>query len=140
MSMIRWNPGRELGWLTRFDDFLTPFLALGNGTTVYSPALDVSESEDGFTVRMEVPGVAKDQIKLSVEDDVLTISGERHVESEDAKHLIRERRYGAFERRLSLPDTIDLEKVAARHEDGVLTVELPKNEEARITRREILVN
>ena len=138
MSMMRWNPARELGWLTSFDDFFAPFLLRGNGKTVFSPAMDVLEGEDAYTVRVEVPGVAKDEIKLSIEDEVLTISGDRR--EEQANLLIRERRYGAFERRLKLPEGIDLEKVDARHEDGVLTIELPKKEEAKLLRREILVN
>lgn len=105
----------------------------GNGTWV--PAMDVVETEDAIRCSIELPGMELDDIDVTVENDVLTISGERkHTREEHVKDggfRLFERRWGRFERRLSLPQGTDTERVKARYENGVLEVVLPKPEEVR---------
>ena len=106
-----------------------------DGLTTWVPAMDVVETEDAIRCSIELPGVAVDDIDLTIEDNVLTISGERrhdrdeHVE--DGGYRMFERRWGRFERRLSLPRGVDAERVSANYTNGVLEVVLPKSEEAR---------
>jgi HSP20 family protein len=103
------------------------------------PPLDVFETGDKLVVKVELPGIEPDAVEVSVEDSTLTVSGSRAFEQEtdeQSYHRI-ERRYGAFSRSLRLPQTADPEKVDARFDKGVLTIEVPKREEAKPRRIEI---
>lgn len=99
----------------------------------WSPALDVFDDKDNFVVTVELPGLKKEEINLSLHDGVLTISGERkHERDEKEGGTFRSERYfGKFQRSVTLPAAVDANKVAANYKDGVLTVELPKAEEAK---------
>lgn len=99
----------------------------------WAPAVDVSEKEDGVYVRAEVPGMSKDDIKLEVHDGTLTISGSKKQEKTDEKenYYRTERSFGSFCRTFSLPSTIQTDKIKANYKDGVLTITLPKVEEAK---------
>lgn len=99
----------------------------------WSPALDVFDDKDNFVVTVELPGLKKEEINLSVHDGVLTISGERKHERDekDGGAFRSERYFGKFQRSVTLPAAVDANKVAANYKDGVLTVELPKAEEAK---------
>jgi len=99
----------------------------------WSPALDVFDDKDNFVVTVELPGLKKEEINLSIHDGVLTISGERkHERDEKEGSTFRSERYfGKFQRSVTLPAAVDANKVAATYKDGVLTVELPKAEEAK---------
>ncbi len=92
------------------------------------PALDVEESDAGYTVRANLPGVKLEDISVNIHEDVLTISGETNQEQreENSRLLIRERRAGKFSRSLRFPSIVDGEAVAASFEDGVLSISLPK--------------
>jgi len=99
----------------------------------WAPAVDVMETDDEFQIRAELPGVEKKDVKLSVENGVLLISGHREQEKEEKGkryHKI-ERAYGNFARSFTVPETVDAEKVTAEFKNGVLTVRLPKSEKAR---------
>ena len=98
-----------------------------------APAIDVSENESRLTVTAELPGLDRKDIEVAVKDGVLTIRGEKRMEEEskDAKFHRVERRYGAFYRALSLPDSVDSEKVDATFRNGVLQVSLPKRPERK---------
>jgi HSP20 family protein len=105
--------------------------SLGN----LSPQVDVAENEDGLNVSVELPGLDSDDIKVSLENGVLSISGEKKREIEEGKegteyHLV-ERRYGRFQRSFTLPRGIDTEKATAKFENGVLNVTLPKSAKAK---------
>ena len=141
MSLVRWNPMRELHWLDRFGDLFAP-LEGRTEQAAFAPAIEVFEDDGGYTLRAEVPGISKKELSVGIDGDLLTISGERRAEErkEHGSCLIQERRFGAFERRLRLPETVDLGQVEASHEDGVLTIELPKKEEAKVVKRDISVN
>ena len=147
MFLERWNPAPGLSLFSDFgrlfDEAFTPFTrsANGEGSFAITPALEVTESDDAFAVRLELPGVGKEDVHVSLDDDVLTIKGEkRHEKKEEAGRVVTtEHVYGLFERALRLPETVDVDKLDARHADGVLTVTLPKREEARPVRRELKV-
>ena len=132
MSLIRWSPYRNLISLPdEVERFFNGFgLDYQNSDSVWSPTVDISETEDQYEVKAEIPGLKKEDIKLSVEDSVLTLSGERKVEKKsDKKNYHRlERAYGRFERSFRLPREVDSESIKASYKNGVLTVQIPKSE------------
>lgn len=97
------------------------------------PAADVSETPDFLTLRLEVPGMATEDIKIGVENNTLTVRGEKKHETktEDETFYRSERSYGAFERSFSLPGYVNNDDVHAKLENGVLTIRLPRREEAK---------
>ena len=105
----------------------------GSETRAFAPALNVVETEHAFTLTAELPGVAKDDVKITIEDGVLTLAGEkRHSEEQkDGQWHRVERAYGAFERSLALPKGVDGGAAQATFKDGVLTITLPKSEQAK---------
>ena len=120
--------------------FYSPFLALHRGETEvdtqdWAPSVDVSETDDTFEVRAELPGVAKDDLRVSVKDNLLTLSGEKRQENVDDTQNYRrvERRYGSFERRFTLPADVNTDDIKAEYTDGVLTLSIPKPEIAKPT-------
>lgn len=140
------STGAGLGAMQRqmnrlFEDFFTePFGFLG-GRELWGPALDVAETETAVHVHVEVPGVDPKKIEISVAGNELTLRGEKSEEKEEegkAWHRV-ERRYGSFVRTVSLPAPVDAGHVEATARDGVLTITLPKREEARPRRIEVKV-
>lgn len=105
------------------------------------PPMDVEEQDDTIRLTFEVPGVNPNEVNVSVENGVLTVSGEKKYEREtgDEKKGNRfvERRYGRFERTIALPPSVDADKISAHYDDGVLTLELPKAPESRRRKIEI---
>ncbi|PYI87222.1 MAG: heat-shock protein Hsp20 [Verrucomicrobia bacterium] len=139
-TTTRWDPFREL------DDFsnrLSSYfgrspLRRGDGEetmtmTQWVPAVDVSEDDKEYLIKAELPEIKREDVKVTVENGVLTISGERKMEKEekDKKYHRVERAYGSYLRSFSLPDDAEGEKVAAEFKDGVLKVHLPKNLKAK---------
>jgi len=110
--------------------------------TGWAPALDVHEDKDNFTIRVEVPGLKREDIAVSLQDDALVISGERKGEkiSEGTEVHRQECFYGKFQRALALPAPVAADKVKAVYKDGVLTVTLPKAEEAKPKQIDVSVN
>ena len=104
-----------------------------NGGHVLAPALDVTEDEHFVTVAAELPGLKKEDVRLSIENGVLTISGEKKYEKEakDASWHHMERRYGSIYRAVTLPSGVQAENADATFADGVLTVKLPKREDVK---------
>ena len=105
----------------------------GENLRQWFPVTDVSETPEGLTLRLEVPGLSRDQLKISVENNTLTVRGEKVQEtsSEDETFHRTERSFGSFERSFSLPPYVDTENVKASLQDGVLAITLPRREEAR---------
>jgi HSP20 family protein len=97
----------------------------------WNPAVDVYQNKDQFTVVVELPGLKKEEIEISLHDDTLTISGERNREESSGEEFLTERSYGKFQRSLTLPTAVVAEKVNASYKDGLLQVVLPKAEEAK---------
>jgi len=118
-----------------FDRFFEPRWEEFEAVGAWAPKLDFSETKDAFVVKAEVPGVEQKDISVSIQDQMLTIKGEKHKEKEekDEKYHRVERSWGAFARTIALPAGVDTEKVNATFKDGVLTVKLPKTPAAKGT-------
>ncbi|GAB4520888.1 MAG: Hsp20/alpha crystallin family protein [Anaerolineales bacterium] len=136
-SMMRWDPFREMQALRETVDRLFES-SLSNWsdepqTLGWTLALDVAESENEYLVKASVPGVKPDDLDITFTDNTLTIKGELKAEEErsEVRYHIRERRYGQFTRSIALPTTIDTEHIMAEYDNGVLSLHLPKAEEAR---------
>ena len=154
MKLTRWqNP--QLAWpgfgrmLTLQDEldrlFDSPWGEMARATqtlNAWTPALDVSEDKDKFTVRAEIPGMKREEIAVTIHDGLLSITGERKAEEKaegEAVHR-QERFYGKFERTITLPTHVAADKVKAQYKDGVLTISLPKTEEAKPKQIDVSVN
>jgi HSP20 family protein len=139
MAITRWRPFRDLVSIQDemnrlFEDFFghTPVRA-GWTEGVWNPSVDVSEDKDNVVIKAEMPGMTKDDVKISVQDNVLTLKGEKKQEKEEKEknyHRI-ERSYGSFCRSFQLPTTVKTDKIKANYKDGVLSVTLPKTEEVK---------
>ncbi|MBO8166846.1 MAG: Hsp20/alpha crystallin family protein [Thermotogae bacterium] len=108
----------------------------------FIPAVDVYETDDAIFLEMEVPGIKKGDLKIKLEDGVLSVTGEKKYEKKEKSrnyHLV-ERGYGSFSRAFRLPDSIDTKKVKANYDNGVLKIELPKKEEAKKEAVEIKID
>ena len=110
-----------------------PQKGFGQLTEAWSPAIDIYDSKDNILVRADLPGLSKDEIDISVQNDTLTIRGGKKHESEhkEKEYLRKERFYGSFYRSIALPSTVDSLKVTATYKNGVLELVLPKKEEAK---------
>ena len=120
-----------------FDDMFRgamPTLGMGHGTMAW-PSIDVSESDCEIRISAEVPGMSEKDVELLVEDGVLVLRGENKSETEDKDRGYSERFFGRFERRIALPSSVDDKAAKADFRNGVLTVTLPKSEEAERGRR-----
>ena len=131
-----WSPFEELSQMRRDMERLTEGItrgfARGSSAGVF-PLMNLTEDNDAYYLRAELPGMKADEIELSVTGDSISISGERKIANEDtdAKYHRRERESGKFSRILNLPGPINVEKVDASSVDGVLTIKLPKSEAAK---------
>lgn len=107
--------------------------------TAWALALDVAEKEDAFIVRASLPGINPDDLEITLTDNVLTIKGDvqENKEFEDAQWHLRERRYGAFQRSITLPTPVNADAIEATYEDGVLSLNVPKVEEVKSKRIEV---
>ncbi|MDF0751419.1 Hsp20/alpha crystallin family protein [Marinobacter sp. 71-i] len=139
-NITRWNPVSE------FDDLMNRYnrlfgLARGNGEregkdlfsrSDWAPAVDIKETPEAFNIEAELPGMSKDDVKVTVQDGVLSIQGERKHEEEtnDRKHHRIERVYGSFLRRFTLPENVDENSIRANFKDGILSLTLTKAEPA----------
>lgn len=149
-SIVRWQPMQEFTSLQRqmnrlFDSFfgrttsLMPFQE-NQSDCECGPPVDIYEDDQRLTFRVEVPGVDEKDIKVEVENNVLTVHGERKLEKDIKEENFRrmERHYGAFSRSFTLPSTVDPEKIEANYTHGVLAIQMPKRAGARP--KEIKVN
>jgi HSP20 family protein len=134
--MVRWNPFEEVSSLRRLmDQPIEAFFGGGPFTAelAWRPLADVSETKEGFTVSVELPGMKQEEIVVSVEENVLTVKGERKRENEASEEGYSrvERFHGSFERHFTFPGTVDMERIQATYRDGILEIRLPKKEEAK---------
>ncbi len=135
MSLIRWSPKNDFTGLDLFDNFFTPDVfgkPVSFDTQNWLPNTDVVEKKDKYLVKIELPGLEKKDVDITVEDNILSISGERREEKEEKEtryHRV-ERRYGSFVRSFRLPETVNQNAIEASFKNGVLTVKLPKSEKA----------
>jgi HSP20 family protein len=141
MALVRWRPTTD-SW--------DPFAGLEEirremnrvFDTAFAPALDVVEEQDNFLVKIDLPGLGKDDVSVTIQDNFLTIKGERKhdVEKKETNFYHRERVHGTFARTIELPTRVDAGKVEATFRDGVLHVTLPKSEEAKPKEIKVSVN
>ncbi len=140
-----WEPFRDLVMVRDdVDRLLDTFFEREGGAydECWRPAVDIEENNGNLVVKAELPGISKQDIKVSVKDDVLTILGERKRESEQKDRLFHrvERCYGQFRRMIRLPAQVDADKVKAAYKDGVLQITLPKPESLKPRQIEVDVN
>jgi HSP20 family protein len=146
MAIVRWDPARELDVLQTdmnrlFDTFFQDrgvSRSSGVGQR-WVPAMDLTETEDEFMLRADLPGLGEDDVEIEVKDDVLTVSGERKSEHQDrGEGFYRvERSFGRFSRSLDLPAGVDASSVTAEFDRGVLEVHIPKPAEHQPTKIQI---
>lgn len=134
-NVIRWNPFREIAEMQRqFDRTFDEgwHKTASRFETTWMP-VDVTETEDNYTVIANLPGLTSDAIDVNFHDGVLTINGEVHQQTTDENNrvLVRERTYGKFNRRIKLPLPVDADSISATYNDGVLILDLPKAESAK---------
>lgn len=142
-TLNRYDPMRNVASLhDEMDRLLRQALGDREGASsagAFTPALDVEEDENAFTLHVELPGVSAEDVDVSLEESVLTISGERRFYDERSGEGFRriERHFGRFHRAVRLPDRVDADGVEASYRDGMLTIRVPKAEEAKPRRIEI---
>ncbi len=154
-SLIRWNAPGMTGWpaygrLTDLRDeidrlFDLPLSEMSRSARWFSgwtPALDLFEEKDNLVVKVELPGMKREDIDVSLHENGLSISGERKGEEKhkDAEVYRTERFVGRFQRTVALPTAVAADKVKAQYKDGILTITLPKTEEAKPKRIDVNVN
>jgi len=130
-TLTRWDPFAELGELrSRFDRMFDEWL--DGRERAWTPAVDVVREDDHLVVRADLPGITPEEVKIEVEDDILTISGEHEErkEEKDTDYVRRERRYGSFSRSMALPGGVDAKEITASTRDGVVEVTVPLPKEA----------
>ncbi len=145
-TLSRWDPFRELSkvqdQVNRFfeDSFLRR--AGDSSLTAWAPEVDIHETADALVLEADLPGIDEKDLDIRVENNILTIAGERKFEKKvnEENYLRVERSYGSFSRSFSLPHTINTEQIQADYRNGVLTIRLPKREEAKPKKIKIAVN
>lgn len=146
MALVKWDPLREMeDMFTRYAKSMG-WPALGAQETMaaaeWAPRVDIAETDAAYVIKAEIPGVRKEDVKITVDNGILTISGERKEEKEekDKKFHRVERIYGSFSRSFTLPDNVDESKIDAEFKDGVLTLTIPKTEKAKPRAVEVKVH
>ncbi len=153
MTLMRWTPSRDLPALPSevlgiqreinrmFDSFFRGPEEDGLQTTSWNPLVDVTENDHSYLLNVELPGVSRNDVKIVVQDNQLTIRGEKkqEKESKNSNYHRVERSYGSFQRTFTLPTTVKAEKIEANYNDGVLTITVPKAEEAKAKEIEVKV-
>jgi len=138
MALMKWTPFGDLATFRRemdrlFERFFGELPTLEFPAFGWTPRLDVSETKDSVTVKVELPGLEPKDLDISISGNMLTIKGEKKQETEekDEHHHLVERAYGSFSRMVQLPAPVSADKVKATFKNGVLTIALPKTEEAK---------
>jgi HSP20 family protein len=147
MLLTKWKPAEnQLRFKNEYDrlfeSFFNDFLPESNDLYSLSPKADVEESDKDYTVTVEVPGIDKKDLKLHLEDNKLTISGEKKQSKEvkDSNYICTERSYGGFQRAFDLPRSVKISDIKAEYKDGIVKIKVPKSEEAKRKEIEIKIN
>ena len=144
MSLIKSN---EANWLPSVFDDMFKADWLGGTTNVNSigtsiPAVNIQESDDNFMVEVAAPGKTRNDFNIELDNDILTISSEEKMDNKtsekNGRYTRKEFSYSNFKRAFSLPETVDNEKIAASYENGVLVINLPKKEEAKVQAKRMI--
>lgn len=138
MAIIRWDPFREMTQAqSQFSKIMDQ--VMGGRQEAWLPAIDVFDTKDAVLLKAEIAGMNPDDIHIDVEDNVLTVKGERRFEEtiDEERYYRVERRFGSFQRSLALPQGMKVEDITANYEDGILTITVPKAEEEKPKRIEV---
>jgi HSP20 family protein len=145
-QLIQWNPFQELEQMherlaSLFDDGQRERRRNGRETQAWAPAVDITEDDKSYVIKAELPEVKKEDVHVSVDNGLLTLSGERSFEREEKgrKYHRVERAYGSFARTFTLPENVDPAKVNASYKDGLLTITLAKSREAKPKQIEVKI-
>lgn len=153
MTLVKWSPVRDLGNIEKeFDSLFRSFRNRFESTeendsnkeldnAVWMPLTDIAENDDNYILRLDLPGIEKNDVKISYSDGELSISGERRQEKEskDSKYHRIERSYGKYYRSFTLPEKINADKIDAEFNNGQLTITVPKSEETKPKEIEVKV-
>jgi len=134
MTNVICTPNRTARSLDRvFNDIFNASPYWTNVNTDFAPRVNITENDNRIKLEFDLPGMENDDIKVTVKDGLLTVSGERKVEKKDEKeNYVRSEIYtGQFSRSFTLPETVETDKIAADYKNGLLTLELPKSEKAK---------
>jgi HSP20 family protein len=139
MAIVRWDPFQELNLITdRMNRLFHETYGPGAheealSTSTFAPPVDIYEDEHNITLKIEVPGIEEKDIDVRLENNTLTVRGERKFEKEEKEENFHrvERRYGSFFRAFTLPNTVDSDSVSADYDNGVLKIKLAKKAEAK---------
>ena len=139
MAVIRWDPFREMTQQTQSQINKLVDQVWGGRQESWLPAIDVFDTKDAVVLKAELAGMDPDDIQIEVEDNVLTVKGERRFEEavDEERYYRVERRFGSFQRSLALPQGVRAEDISANYEDGILTISVPKVEEEKPKRIEV---
>ena len=130
MRLVRYNPFSELDfWGNTFNNFFNDSPLKSRRAGSWSPSVDIVSNDDHVMIHVELPGMKKEDISVNIEENVLTVKGERNVDNEENKdtYYRRERMYGSFKRSFSLSDDIMTDEVGADYKDGILKIKLKKD-------------
>ena len=144
MNMTVWDPFHEMETLLdRYSKSARKSLAKRDDSLFevgdWMPLVDINETKDAFVVKAELPGVEKEDVSVKIDNGVLTIRGEKKVETEDKKQHRVECAYGSFIRSFTLPQTIKSDKIEAEYKNGILHLTLPKSEESKPKQIEVKI-
>lgn len=143
MRLAKWDPFREMESMMGRQDWPTRGGAMTAGEGAdWAPRVDISETEKGFIIKADIPGVKREDVKIHIEDRVLNIRGESRQEKEDKSEKMHriERFYGSFSRSFTLPENVNVEKIDASFKDGLLTLVVPKIEAVKPKSVEVKIN
>jgi len=141
MDMVKWNPFREVERIVdRYGRLAGVPMRTGESENDFlvadwAPSVDIDEKDDAYVIKAELPGVKKEDVQVTIDNGMLTLNGEKHIEKEreegnDVKRRRCELFYGHFSRSFRLPEEVKADKVDATYDDGILTLKIPKTEKA----------
>ncbi len=140
MTLVRWDPFRDVSSLQdrinrMFEDFFPRSREPDEeiGVCAWQPAVDIYETDEGVVIQAELPGVNKEDVSVELKDNILTLKGERKVDTEldEQRYFRKERCFGTFHRSFSLRESVQPDKIKAKFKDGILEVEIPKAQAER---------
>ena len=139
MTLVKWNSRNSVPVLNEWDAlFNSVFGDFKLNTTDWTPSVDIHEDEKEYTIHMDLPGLSKKDVSVSIKENVLTVSGKRESRTEN---LFRsERRSGSFSRSFNLPDEVNVEKIDGNFKDGVLSITIPRVKPIKPKEIEIKIN
>jgi len=131
MNLIRFN-NRNENYLNLFDHIMNDNFYKSHNSACTKPATNIIENENNFELSLAVPGLEKDDIKIDLEDNLLTISAEKEAEKENVNFSRKEFAYQSFSRSFTLPKTVEIENIKADYKNGLLNITIPKMEETKL--------